>query len=81
MYFTSELPQHFRLINFYLILLVSYGCCRAPVKLSDFFVVVVVDGADQNLESFGNSLIAMENMDRSSPEMWPEKGKHLGAIC
>ncbi|XP_066152176.1 protein lin-52 homolog isoform X2 [Euwallacea fornicatus] len=28
---------------------------------------------EQNLEEFANSLIAMENMDRTSPEMWPEK--------
>ncbi|XP_050301650.1 protein lin-52 homolog [Anthonomus grandis grandis] len=27
----------------------------------------------ENLQDFGNSLLAMENMDRSSPEMWPEK--------
>ncbi|KAL1493895.1 hypothetical protein ABEB36_009577 [Hypothenemus hampei] len=31
------------------------------------------DGVEQNLEDFGNSLLSMENMDRSSPEMWPEK--------
>ncbi|XP_060531985.1 protein lin-52 homolog isoform X2 [Cylas formicarius] len=27
----------------------------------------------ENLVEFGRSLLAMENLDRASPEMWPEK--------
>ncbi|KAJ8968314.1 hypothetical protein NQ317_007564 [Molorchus minor] len=28
---------------------------------------------EQELEEFGHSLLSMENLDRSSPELWPEK--------
>lgn len=42
------------------------------VKL--IFPLFVADGVDENLENFGKSLISMENLDRSSPEMWPETG-------
>ncbi|KAF7283900.1 DREAM core complex component lin-52 [Rhynchophorus ferrugineus] len=31
------------------------------------------ESEQQNLIEFENSLLTMENLDRSSPEMWPEK--------
>nr|CAH7716543.1 unnamed protein product [Callosobruchus chinensis] len=32
-----------------------------------------IEREQDHLEDFGRSLLSMENLDRSSPELWPEK--------
>ncbi|CAG9827886.1 unnamed protein product [Diabrotica balteata] len=37
------------------------------------FQQAVSDSDQEELREFGSSLISMENLDRTSPELWPEK--------